>query len=226
VKRVPLVSNEMLIGTPQQARKRGHRFFFLFSWRVFLASNPLNRHDNPMIYQCYFDASQQARLFDSPLYRGFGLYKAVNPAIARNCPELADPKNQHALSEYGAMLHLWRNADLDPDPWIGFTSYRQLDKFPTVFQDRRPLEAALADADVAGWGFYQFFEAPTGRPITLAEQRERCHPGITSFLWQLLRRRRTPGGQTRRASQESILLRCSFSNLMAKFRPLGPGRDG
>src|SRR5438876_9898386 len=76
-----------------------------------------------MIHQCYFAEPQRARLFTSPVYRGFGLYTAVNPDIARNCPELADPKNQPLLSEYGAMLHLWRNPELDPDPWIGFTSY-------------------------------------------------------------------------------------------------------
>jgi hypothetical protein len=37
-------------------------------------------------------------LFESPLYRGFALYSVVNRAIARNCPELADPKNQHAAN--------------------------------------------------------------------------------------------------------------------------------
>src|SRR5262249_50729223 len=119
-------------------------------------------------------------------YRGFGLYTAVNPDIGRKCPELADPAHQHALCEYGAMLHLWRNPELDTDPWIGFTSYRQLEKFPTILTDRRALEAALARADVAGWAFYEFVEAPSGRPISIAEHRERFHPGITSFLWQLL----------------------------------------
>lgn len=139
-----------------------------------------------MIHQCYFEPSQRPHLFTSPLYRGFGLYTAVNPDLARNCPELADPKNQQALSEYAALLHLWRNPDLDDDPWIGFSSYRQLDKFPTILEDRQALEGCLARCDVVGWGFYAFFDASSGRPISLAEQGERFHPGITSALWRLL----------------------------------------
>lgn len=69
----------------------------------------------PMIHQCYFHDSQRQRLFTSPLYQGFGLYSSVNLNLTENCPELADPQNQQALSEYGAMLHLWRNSHLDPD---------------------------------------------------------------------------------------------------------------
>src|SRR5262249_23086686 len=130
-----------------------------------------------MIHQCYFDASQRARLFASPLYRGFGLYTAVNPDIARNCPELTNSAHQPLLSEYAAMLHLWRNPEKAPDRWIGFTSYRQLDKFPIVLDDRHALETALTQADILGWGFYTFVDGPTGRPLTLAEQGERCHPG-------------------------------------------------
>ncbi len=139
-----------------------------------------------MIHQCYFEESQRARLFPSPLYRGFGLYTTVNPDISRNCPELADPKHQPLLSEYAAMLHCWRNPELDPDPWIGFTSYRQLDKSPIVFDDRERLETVLAQCDILGWGFYQFVDAANRRPVSLAEQGERYHPGITSCLWRLL----------------------------------------
>jgi hypothetical protein len=145
-----------------------------------------------MIHQCYNEVPQRARLFDSPLYRGFGLYTAVNPCVGRNCPELDDPRVQQSLCEYGAMLHFWRNADADPDPWIGFTSYRQLDKFPTILTDRESLETRLARGDVAGWGFYAFAEARTRRPITLAEQGERCHPGMTSALWRVLLLRGDP----------------------------------
>jgi FkbM family methyltransferase len=145
-----------------------------------------------VIHQCYFEASQRARLFASPLYRGFGLYPAVNPDITRNCPELANPAHQPLLSEYAALLHLWRNPELDPDPWIGFTSYRQLDKFPTIVEDRQAVERALTQADILGWGFYAFTDAATGRPLTLAEQGERSHPGITSALWQLFLRCHEP----------------------------------
>ena len=141
-----------------------------------------------MIHQCYFEEAQRSRLFASPLYQSFGLYSSVNPDIARNCPELADPKHQPLLSEYAAMLHLWRNPELDGDRWIGFTSYRQLEKFPTVLTDRANLEAVLSQNDIVGWGFYQFFDADTRQPISLAEQGERCHPGITSSLWRLMLR--------------------------------------
>jgi hypothetical protein len=139
-----------------------------------------------MIHQCYFDASQRDRLFGSPLYCGFGLYATVNPDIARNCPELADPAHQQMLSEYAAMLHLWRNPELDADPWVGFTSYRQLDKFPTIFSDRDHIERVLKDHDVLGWGGYVYVELETSRKISLAEQGERHHPGITSCLYRLL----------------------------------------
>src|SRR5262249_17864773 len=129
---------------------------------------------------------QTGRLFTYPPYRGFGLYTAVNPDIARNCPELADPRNQPQLSEYGAMLHLWRNPELDPDLWIGFTSYRQLDKFRTVFQDRQTVETLLQKTDVLAWGLYQCVEAVTKRPISILEGSEWVHPGITLCLARLL----------------------------------------
>jgi FkbM family methyltransferase len=145
-----------------------------------------------MIHQCYFEDAQRQRLFDSPLYRGFGLYTAVNPDIARRCPELEDPKNQPLLSEYAAMLHLWRNLELDPDPWIGFTSYRQLEKFPTVLGDRGEVERLLGEYDFIGWGCYQFMDARTNMPISMAEQGERAHPGVTLCLWRLLMMRGEP----------------------------------
>src|SRR5579862_9375960 len=107
-----------------------------------------------MIHQCYFDESQRSRLFQFNLYQGFGLYTIVNPDLVRNCPELEDPQIQRQLSEYAAMLHLWRNPELDQDSWIGFTSYRQLEKSPIVFHDRHALEASLADHDVVGWLSY------------------------------------------------------------------------
>lgn len=149
---------------------------------------PIGTRGLAVIHQCYFAEAQRERLFSSPLYRGFGLYSSVNPGIARNCPELADPKNQPLLSEYAAMLHLWRNPELDRDSWIGFTSYRQLEKFPTILINRQALVEDLAHCDIVGWGFYQFLDAISHQPISLAEQGERCHPGITSSLWRLLLR--------------------------------------
>ncbi len=142
-----------------------------------------------MIYQCYFAEGQQARLFDSPLYRGFGLEPSLNPELTRNCPELLTQQSRTALTEYAAMLHLWRNPR-DTDSWIGFTSYRQLDKFPSRFvqDDLGKILQLLHSHDILGWGFYRLRNATTGQPGSVAEISETCHPGITSFLIQLLDR--------------------------------------
>lgn len=179
-----------------------------------------------MIHQCYFEDAQRSRLFDSPLYRGFGLYSAVNPAIARNCPELEDPANQRRLSEYAAMLHHWRNPELDSDPWIGFTSYRQLDKVPTILHDRKALEEALCQHDVLGWGFYSFFHVPSGRSMTLAEQGEYCHSGMTACLQALLGERGEALPASYRESNTGlfcnywVMSRQSFNQLMLWSYPL------
>ena len=115
-----------------------------------------------MIHQCYFAEAQRARLFQKPVYRGFGLEPEVNPELARNCPELQEARNRPLLCEYAALLHLWRNPELDPDPWIGFSSYRQLDKFPTVFQSHQQIDRLLEGCDIVGWGGYEFFDAMGG----------------------------------------------------------------
>ncbi|MGF1583134.1 MAG: FkbM family methyltransferase [Gemmataceae bacterium] len=139
-----------------------------------------------MIHQCYFDESQKARLFTNPVYRGFGVYSSVNPELTRNCPELENPKNQPMLSEYAAMLHIWRNPDVDPDPWIGFTSYRQLDKSATIIENREDIEQTLSQCDIIGWGPYAMFDATGKMPVTLAEQSEWTHQGLLMCLWKLL----------------------------------------
>ena len=145
-----------------------------------------------MIHQCYFAPGQRSRLFSSPAYCGFGLEPEVNADIGRNCPELQSPRNRPLLCEYAALLHHWRNPELDGDSWIGFSSYRQLDKFTTVFQSRREVEELLSGCDIVGWGGYRFHDAGTKKGVSLAEQGERCHPGLTSCLWQLLLRRNEP----------------------------------
>lgn len=139
-----------------------------------------------MIHQCYFAEGQRSRLFNTTAYRGFGLDTVVNPDVTRKCPELEDPRHRVLLAEYGAMLHHWRNPELDTDGWIGFTSYRQTDKFPTVFTKHEDVAPLLAQAEVVGWGGYQFLDARTGQPISLAEGSERSHLGIVSCLWKLL----------------------------------------
>jgi ADP-heptose:LPS heptosyltransferase/Flp pilus assembly protein TadD len=139
-----------------------------------------------MIYQCFLEESHRQRLFDSPLYRGFGLTRAVNPSIARNCPELEEPANQALLSEYAAMLHLWRNGAPDADPWIGFTSYRHLDKSGTILRDRVALEADFERCEVVGWYFCTCVDTTSGREVSVAAQAECWHPGITATLARVL----------------------------------------
>lgn len=139
-----------------------------------------------MIHQLFFQEDQRSRLFAGPLYRGLCINPALYPSITHNCPELKDPRNQPLLSEYCGMLYCWRNPDVDPDPWIGFTSYRQFDKFPTVFEDRSTVEEGLHTHDIIGWGFYEFYDVETRRRVSQAEHSERCHPGIMSSLWRLL----------------------------------------
>jgi len=131
-----------------------------------------------MIYQCYFRPEQAARLFDSPLYVPFGLEPAVNPDLTRNCPELGSERVRRQLSEYGAMLHLWRNRSY-VGRWIGFTSYRQLDKRPTVLTNEPRLLRQLERHEILGWGF---FDCPRGPALA----SERWHPGIVSFMAEQL----------------------------------------
>ncbi len=141
-----------------------------------------------MIYQCYFAPEQKSHLFDSPLYRGFGLEPVVNPDITKNCPELADPETRIFLLDYAAFLYLWRNPPDDGDDWIGFTSYRQLDKFPTILTDKAEIEADLKTHDILGWGFYELIEGSTQKPMSIADFSEGCHPGITAYLKLVLSR--------------------------------------
>lgn len=139
-----------------------------------------------MIYQCYFDPSQISRLFRHEPYVGFGLYSTVNPSIAKNCPELVDPAVQAQLSEYAAMLHHWRNPHLDGDDWIGFTSYRQLEKFPLEFQSKSQVQELLSRNHIVAWGGYRFFKDSDRSPLMMAAHGESAHPGITNSLCRLL----------------------------------------
>ena len=135
-----------------------------------------------MIYQCYHAPDNKQTLFNSPVYCGFGLEPDVNPNLANNCPELEDPAIRRALTEYSAMLHLWRNPSEDCDDWIGFTSYRQLMKTSFVFRSRFHVSRKLWRTSFAGWGFYKVgryrFKGLSGA----AAQAERAHPGIMALL--------------------------------------------
>ena len=59
-----------------------------------------------MIHQCYFAEAQRPRLFQKPVYRGFGLEPEVNLELARNCPELQESRNRPLLCEYVSLTSL------------------------------------------------------------------------------------------------------------------------
>mgnify|MGYP003149490606 CR=1 FL=1 len=136
-----------------------------------------------MIYQCYFKDGQQGDIFKSALYEGFGLEPEVNESITDNCPELEDPRTRMYLTEYAAMLHLWRNPHKIKDDWIGFTSYRQLDKFPTILQpdDLANIKESLKEHDILGWGFYKLINRFTNEYETPHYLSNCCHPGIMEY---------------------------------------------
>jgi hypothetical protein len=131
-----------------------------------------------MIHQCYFRPDQVGALFQHEPYTGFGLEPEVNPDITAACPELRSKAARTAVLEHAAFLWHWRNPR-DTDPWIGFTSYRQLGKgYPFVFRDRAQVESALAPVDIACWGGLRF-------NVTLSQQAEMYHPGINEYLGRL-----------------------------------------
>lgn len=133
------------------------------------------------VYQCYTKPEQRPLLFRGRPYVPIGLEPEVNPEITRNCRELESAADRLALSEYGAMLWLWRNGPIDSDGWVGFTSWRQLDKVPVRFRPRcvERIAAWLESYDVLGWYFIE-------HPTTLAQQAEAAHPGIHGFLTTLM----------------------------------------
>ncbi len=135
------------------------------------------------VYQLFYRPDQRDRLFDHAPYVPFGLEPCVNPDIAANCPELETEVNRTLLVEYGAMLHIWRNADrwLDTD-WIGFTSYRQRDKtaFTLCGSDIPLIDNLLEEYDILGWLFYNL-----RRPVFA--QGEFWHRGMGAFIETLFR---------------------------------------
>jgi len=140
-----------------------------------------------MIHQCYFLADHQSRLFGHEPYRPFGLEPDTNPSLLVNCPELAAPDVRLALVEYGAMLHQWRNSDLDTDPWIGFTSYRQLDKSPVVFNSKDEVRELLDAADLVAWYVWDVSRVRLGWLRGAAAQAELSSPRLHAFTNDVLR---------------------------------------
>ncbi len=116
-----------------------------------------------MIFQCYPKSEYKKDLFKTEPYQGFGLERDVNKLLTLNCPELVDPKTRMQLTEYACFLWHWRNPGHDSDSWIGTTSYRQLDKFPHIFQSKDEIRGLLKEHEIVGWGEYDCF-AVTRKP--------------------------------------------------------------
>jgi hypothetical protein len=140
-----------------------------------------------MIHQCYFSSEQLSRTFKSDPYRPFGLEPVVNPEISNRCIELTSERNRMALAEYGAMLHLWRNPLVDTDAWIGFTSYRQLEKTTHVFNSKAQIENLLSRGDYVGWYFWYVANVRIGSLHGAAAQAEMSSPGLHRFITDVLR---------------------------------------
>ena len=127
-----------------------------------------------MIYQCHHSKEHVCHLFPFSPYHPFSLES--RHSLSSNCPELEEERNRHQLGEFGAMLHLYRNPP--GRDWIGFTSWRQLQKEALVFCDESVVLAGLHQSDIVGWHWIDHGN------LTLSRQAEQCHPGITEFLWQ------------------------------------------
>lgn len=133
-----------------------------------------------MIHQCYFRTSQRNVLFEHPPYKPFGLEPEVNADLFVDCPELRNPSMRLAILEYAAMLWHWRNPEADCDPWIGFTSYRQIEKgYRFEWESKEHVKEALIHHDLACWGHMRF-------TVTLSQQAELFHPGLNEFMGRIL----------------------------------------
>lgn len=141
-----------------------------------------------MIYQCYYAPEQASRVFPHEPYRGFGLEPVVNPSLVERCPELASAATRLALTEYAALLHVWRHLPFDDDDWVGFTSYRQLDKTDFVFDSKAEVERLLAGFDFLAWHWWRVGHVRWGELTGAAAQGERSHPLLHRFTLDVLGR--------------------------------------
>ena len=139
-----------------------------------------------MIYQCYFQSDQEPRLFSQGPYRGFGLEPDVNPSLLQTCPELSDSTTRVALCEYAAFLYWSRHLEGDGDDWIGFTSYRQLDKSNVVFESKESVEQQLRGVDMLAWHGCSVGNVRSRRLRGTAAQSELGH-GMHKFTLDMLR---------------------------------------
>jgi hypothetical protein len=125
-------------------------------------------------------------LFPHEPYRGFGLEPDVNAALLDTCPELAEESTRIALCEYTAFLYWWRRLDEDGDEWIGFTSYRQLDKSAVVFQSKQEVVDQLQGVDMLAWHGCSVGNVRSRRLRGTAAQSELGH-GLHQFTLDMLR---------------------------------------
>ncbi len=139
-----------------------------------------------MIYQCYFELEHTSRLFQHEAYRGFGLEPIVNPSIVDRCPELESAVTRVAMTEYAAFLNIWRHLPFDDDDWIGFTSYRQIEKTDFVFRSKAEIEQLLTGYDFLAWHWWRVDGIQKGALTGAAAQGERSHPLIHSFTLDVL----------------------------------------
>jgi hypothetical protein len=139
-----------------------------------------------VIYQCYFRRDQETKLFAHEPYRGFGLEPDVNERLLSKCPELAEATTRTALCEYSAFLYWWRSLADDTDDWIGFTSYRQLDKSNVVFESKADVENQLRDVDMLAWHGCAVGSVRSRRLRGTAAQSELGH-GLHKFTLDMLR---------------------------------------
>ena len=116
-----------------------------------------------MIYQLCHDDRLTRPPF-SPLYR------CLTMGWPDCLPELAN--------EDQGIIYCSRHLDMDSDSWIGFTSYRALEKTPIVFHDAAWIETALRSHDMLAWLWLDVGN--------LAARTERKVPGITEAFRQAL----------------------------------------
>jgi hypothetical protein len=102
-----------------------------------------------------------------PVYRCLNLDE---PQIADCLPE--------AQNEWQGIVYCQKHPELDADPWIGFTSYRQRQKSQVVFHDAACIVEALQRRQVLAfyWRDVQ----------NLAGQAERCMPGFDAAVQKML----------------------------------------
>lgn len=139
-----------------------------------------------MIYQCYFREEHQAKLLAAEPYRGFGLEPELNQSLLQVCPELASQETRIALCEYAAFLYCWRQLGDDADDWIGFTSYRQLDKSDVVFRSKQDVLKELRGIDMLAWHGCSVGNVRSRRLRGTAAQSELGH-GLHKFTLDMLR---------------------------------------